>query len=298
MGSIRLRLRRYLDAKYLMLLPAIALILSITLFPLILNIILSLHNLYGIYIAIPPAETFCGVANYITVLTESFFQESALITATYVLGATALELVFGFAVALLVNSLPRGRKIITTFLILPLGVSPVIYSSVLRLSLNADYGVVPYYINLIFGTQVHPLGLGNALFTLILVDALQWSPFIFLILYAGLQALPREPFESALVDGASSFQIFRYITFPLLRPAMGIALLFRSVGAFKAFDIVSILTGGGPIRSTTTLSYYIYQIFFHYHDVGKAAAASIIIGTALLLIFQGVPRITKIYGRA
>jgi multiple sugar transport system permease protein len=284
--------------KYLMLLPAIAIILFVTFFPFILNVILSLYNLYGVYTVTPPPEKFCGVVNYLKVLTDSFFQESVLTTVTYLLGAASLELVLGFAFALLVHSLPRGRRIITTFLILPLGVSPVIYASALRLALNADYGVIPYYINLILGTQVQPLGLGNALFTLILVDALQWSPFIFLILYAGFQALPREPFEAALVDGASSFQKFRHITFPLLRPVIVVALVFRVIGAFKAFDIISILTGGGPVRSTTTLSYYIYQIFYHYHDVGKAAASSIIIATVLLLIFQGVARIAKIQRRA
>lgn len=296
--NIRGHFTRVLEAKYLMLIPAIALILSITLVPFVLNLVLSLYSLYGVYTVTPPPEKFSGITNYVTVLTEHYFRESAVTTAIYVMGATALELTFGFAVALLVNSLAKGKRIITTLFIIPLGVSPVIYASIMRLSLNAEYGAVPYYINQILETHLEPFGLGNALFTLIIIDTLQWSSFIFLILYAGLQALPKEPFESALVDGASSFQSLRHITVPLLRPALGVALLFRSVGAFRAFDIISILTAGGPIRTTATLSFYIYQVFYHYHDVGRAAAASLIVATALLFVFQGVTKITKIYGRS
>ena len=297
MRIVGARFTRVLEAKYLMLIPAIVLILSITLVPYVLNLVLSLYNLYGVYTVTPPPEKFSGIANYVTVLTEQFFRESAVTTATYVVGATALELIFGFAVALLVNSLSRGRRIITTLFVIPLGVSPVIYASIMRLSLNAEYGALPYYINQILGTHLEPFGLGNALFTLIIIDTLQWSSFMFLILYAGLQALPKEPFESALVDGASSFQSLRYITVPLLRPALGVALLFRSVGSFRAFDIIFILTSGGPIRTTATLSFYIYQVFYNYHDVGRAAAASLMVATALLLIFQGVAKAIRIYAR-
>jgi len=278
--------RKFLDAKYFMILPSIGLILLVTIFPFIFTINLSAYSLYGTYDPIP--EKFVGLSNYMSSLTDPKLYESIEVTITYTAAATLLEFVIGLGLAILMNRPLRFKRILIPLYIVPMAIAPAIYGTFWTILLNLEFGVVPYYFRSLLGIDIRPLNMANALWTLVFIDTLQWTPFVFLILYAALQSLPAEPFESAIVDGASRFQIFRHITLPLLSPAMGIAILFRSIGAYKAFDTIMVLTGGGPGLSTTSISYYVYRIFFLGFDVGKGCALTLIIGMALFYIFIGI----------
>jgi len=158
---------------------------------------------------------------------------------------------------------------------------PIVVAIIFKIIYIPEFGVINWFLGL-FGIRgiLWEASVHTALPSLILVDIWEWTPFMFLILLAGLQSLPLDPYEAAVVDGASGFQIFRYITFPLLKPIIVIALLLRIMDTLRIFDQIFIMTGGGPANATETLSLYIYRHGFRFYNIGYATAMSF-----LLLIF-------------
>ena len=264
--------------------PALLLLIFLSIFPLLWALYLSFTN----YSATrdTPAE-WVGFGNYIDVLTSSAVHERALTTLIYVVGAVTLQTVLGFTIAYLISRRTRGRGVLTTLFLTPMMLSPVVVGLFWKFMLDTQFGVV----NSMLGT----LGLGQvewltsqrlALFSVIVVDTWQWTPFIMLIALAGLTAVPRYLYEAASIDRASEWFRFRHITLPLVWPLLLIAVLFRAIEAFRLFDLVYILTQGGPGVSTETLSFHVYKVAFLGFDTGLASAYGILMVIVVIVLAQ------------
>lgn len=221
--------------------------------------------------------------NYARVIHDVRFWEALLRTVAIVVVAVSLEFLLGLGLALLFGQDFPGKRVLTSILLYPMMLPWVVVGLVFYL-LFLERGPVNYLIALLFGPQATFDWLGvpvAALSVVVLADIWQWTPFMFLILYSGLGALPREPREAAMTLGASGWQIFRYITLPLLRPIIVVASVIRALEAFKIFDLVFIITRGGPGTATESISLYIYLLSAVYGQLSYAAAMAVLI---LLLI--------------
>ncbi len=262
---------------WLFLAPAMLLLLAFTVFPLFYIVRLSLYRMT------PGGETFAGAANFLRLFRDSFFYESVWHTLLFAGGALLLELGLGLALALLLDSQIRARGLWRSLFLLPMILPPVVVGVIWRLIYNPNFGVLNGALQLLGVDTTRLTWLADpsvALLSIILVDVWEWTPFVFLILLAGLQAIPEEPYEAARMDGSSGWQTFRHITLPLLRPAILVAVLLRTMDLLRIFDQVFILTQGGPGGATETISLYIYKTAFRFFDFGYAAAMSL----ALLLV--------------
>lgn len=275
------------EEKYLpwvLLIPVFALFVGIALYPFIYGVYLSLCTYNPIM-----GLSFRGIGNYIELFMDPRFLDALRTTFIFVGVAVAMEFFLGLGVALLVNRdfwLKRG---IVSFLYIPMVMAPIAVALMWRMLYSADYGPANYFLlslNLT-GRKIAWLSETKyALMSLIVVDLWQWTPFMFLVLYAGLQSVPPELREAAEVDGASSWQIFKFITIPTLLPFIILALLFRVMDAFKFFDPVAVLTKGGPGTSTELVSWLGYLTGFTYFKLGYAAAMGIILFVIVLVISQ------------
>jgi multiple sugar transport system permease protein len=264
--------------------PALALLLFLTIFPLLWALSLSFTD-FSATSSLPWG--WVGFHNYVDVLTDSAIHRQALITAIFVVGAVVVETTLGFAIAYLISRRIRGQGLITTLFLVPMMLAPIVVGLFWRFMLDSQFGVV----NSILGS----LGLGEplwladptlALLALIVVDAWQWTPFIMLIALAGLTAVPRYLYEAAEIDRASEWFKFSRITLPLVWPLLLIGILFRAIEAFRMFDLVYILTGGGPGDSTETLSYSVYKVAFLGFDTGRASAYGLLMVLVVFALAQ------------
>ncbi len=199
----------------------------------------------------------------------------------------SLEFVLGFVLALLLFHFVQRRRLVLTLLLVPMMLAPVAVGLIWKLLLQGDFGMVTYYLRQFGLLDVRSALLSNAdavLPTLVLIDVWQWTPFVTLVMLAGLMSLPREPFEAAVMDGARPWQIFRDVSLPLLRPIIALVLLLRGIDAFKEFDKVFILTGGGPGTSTELLSIYTYRVSFRSWDLGYGAACAFMVYLVVLIL--------------
>ena len=269
------------NTKWLLLVPTIFLLLALTVYPLIYSIIAMLHK-----INIRTGErTFIGFQNFIEMSTDSFFWNALKNTAIYTSTAVAVEFVLGLSLAVFLSTKLAGRGIFRSLFLTPMMLPPIVAAVIFKIIYIPDFGVINWFLGL-FGIEgiIWEASANTALLSLILVDIWEWTPFMFLILLAGLQAIPLDPYEAAEVDGATKFQIFRDITFPLLRPAVLIALLLRIMDTLRIFDQIFIMTGGGPANATETMSLYIYRHGFRFSNIGYATAMSFIMLILTLLI--------------
>ena len=258
---------------YLFLAPAVAVLLSLSIYPLIYSLTVSLQ-----------VESARGVrwsfANFQRLLSDNFFLSAMGHTFIYAASALVCEFLLGLGLALLLNSRMRGRALFRASLLVPMMLPPVVVGVVWRLMLNPDFGAINGTLKG-FGFNTDALTWTAsprlALLSVIVVDIWQWTPFVFLVLLAGLQAIPQEPYEAAKIDGSSRWQTFRYVTLPLLKPAILIALLLRTMDLLRVFDQIFILTEGGPGFATETISLYIYRTAFRFFDFGYAAAMSFVL---------------------
>lgn len=263
--------------KYFLIVPVILVLFGVVIYPFAYSMWLSLHDITVMNYFNPP---FSGVDNFLRIFQDSFFWNSIKVTFAYVVFTTGIELIIGFFLASLMNRNVKGTGLFIYPLIAPLALSPVVVGLMFRMGLNRLYGSISYYLNLLNLPRNLLSDVKTALPTLVLIDIWQWTPFVFVILYAGLRALPKEPFEAALMDGASGWHRLRYITLPLLKPVLAVAIIFRIMDSFKTFDIVFILTKGGPGKSTETISLFIHRMANTQGNVGLGAAT-----TLLVLVF-------------
>jgi multiple sugar transport system permease protein len=262
--------------------PGLVVLMLIVLFPLFFAIFTSgfdytlLHRSY---------DHFIGLDNYREALSQNYFGESLWVTLKFVVCVVLLEFLIGFTVALMLNAVTRFKDIYYLILLMPLMINPVVVALVWRMLLHPDLGIVNYLLSLIGIPAVNWLGSpAIAFWTVVLVDIWHQVSFMIILLLAGLSALPREPYEAARMDGASTLQAFFHVTLPLMRPVIVVTLLIRLIFAVKTFDLIFIMTRGGPGTSTDLISYFIYRSAFFGLDIGQASAISVV----LLVIVLGL----------
>ncbi len=264
--------------------PALLLLLGLSIFPLLWALYLSFTD-YSATRDVP--ADFIGFRNYTEILTSPEVAQRALTTLIYVVAAVGLQTVLGFAIAYLISRRTRGRGLLTTLFLIPMMLSPVVVGLFWRFMLDAQFGVVNSMLGSVGLGQVEWLTRRNtAMLSLIVVDTWQWTPFIMLIALAGLTAVPKYLYEAAAIDRASEWFRFRNITLPLVWPLLLIAVMFRAIEAFRLFDLVYILTNGGPGVSTETLSFHVYKVAFLGFNTGLASAYGILMVVVVILLAQ------------
>jgi multiple sugar transport system permease protein len=264
---------RDLRLPYLLLAPSLFVLLALSIYPLIYAVKVSFQVGTG-------AGAQWSLQNFARLASDSFFLEALKHTLVYAVVALTFEFLSGLALAVLLNSRLRGRGFFRAALLVPMMLPPVVVGVIWRLMLNPNFGAINGTLKG-FGVNTAALTWTAsprlALLSVIMVDVWQWTPFMFLVLLAGLQAIPQEPYEAALIDGSSAWQTFRHVTLPLLKPAILIALLLRTMDLLRVFDQIFILTEGGPAFATETISLYIYRAAFRFSDFGYAAAMSFVL---------------------
>ena len=269
-------LDRYLP--YLLLAPAVLLVLTVVVYPLISGVETSMH-----FYRFGNAIRNVGFSQYRQAFNDPEFTGAVWTTVKFVGAAVAIETLLGLGLALLcVKELPfiRAMRVI---LIVPMVITPVVVGIVFRLIYASDIGLFTTTSNLLGGGSVGILDSeSRAFWGLVALDVWEWTPLIFLILLAGLQSLPQEPFEAAKVDGAGVWRTFRDHTLPMLMPVLMVALVLRSIDAFTTFDQVYVLTHGGPGNSTELISIYGYDTFFQFQQYGYAAAMLLMVALVVV----------------
>jgi multiple sugar transport system permease protein len=259
---------------WLLLMPLVVFILLLVVFPLLYALFLSFqeHNLTK-----PTQQGFVALKNYLSMLTNNRFWLALGRSIYYTVFSVGISFIIGLFTALILSREKIiGNNFFRSIFLIPMIIAPMVIGATFRYLLNPDFGIINYILN-IFGLPKYAF-LGNsslALNSLIVVDIWQWTPFMILVLLAGLESLPEEPYEAAKIDGANFWQELKYITIPLLKPIISIAVLIRTMDAFKAFDKIFMMTSGGPGSSTETLSYFVWKVGFQWFKMGEASAMGI-----------------------
>jgi multiple sugar transport system permease protein len=264
---------------YRFLAPLLLLLGVIVAYPLGYSFWLSLTN----ETITRPDTSFVALDQYVGLLDNPTYGKAMRNTLIFVALAVGLELVLGLALALALQRQRWARNVTRSFLLTPMFVTPIAVGLMFRFLLNQQLGAIPEVLD-VFGVTIDFFGPGLALLTIIAIDVWQWTPFMLLLLLAGLESLPREPFEAARVDGASAWLTFRRVTLPLLRPVIAVAVLIRALDAFKVFEYVFATTRGGPGTATETIQYQIYRTGFQFFRLGEAAAMAFVLIAFVLAI--------------
>jgi multiple sugar transport system permease protein len=278
---------------YLFALPAVVVFALLTVYPLIYAIVTGFYKIDFIR-----ARTmFYGFQNYAEILTDDTFWVAVKNTLLFVVLAVVFETLLGTVFALFFNSGFRFMKLYRTIVLMPMLLPPITVALTWKMMYDYNFGIFNFLLKTIGLSPVEWLSSTDwALLSVVLTDIWQWTPFVFLVILASLQSIPLEIYESAQVEGASYVQSLRYITLPLLRPALALVLLLRTIDTFRVFDKMYVLTGGGPGNATETITYYIYRYGFRYFQTGYAAAASIVM-VIMVLVFS-IPYIKQVIGTA
>ena len=287
-----LRKKKSNRAFWVQMMPAMAILLLMTVAPAIFLFQKSLTNAS----LLQDSSKFIGLNNYKNILTDSTQLHAGYLTFFFILMAVSLEMILGMFFAQFLYQRSRANSITGALLIIPFAVAPAVSAMVFRELLNPNYGWIDYFMGLV-GLPNHVDWLSNpvtAWVSIVGLDLWQWTPFVTLILVAGLSAVSGEILEAASVDGASGWQTFRHITFPLLAPFSGIALVLRTIQAFKTFDSFLILTGGGPGDSTSTINLAIYRVALQSFRIGYASAMAILL---LIIISILTPLLLRVLSR-
>ena len=266
----------------LLLAPSALLLLLFQVLPIVIGANASFRD----WMLSNPKGTWLGLAHYAAVLTDPVFLTIVLPnTFGFMFATVVLSLVIGLSLALLLNREYRGQKIVQTVLLLPLMVAPVIAAIMVRWIFNDQFGIVNVMLEAL-GLEGQPwlAQRWTAFGVILLTDVWLWTPWFALLLLAGLQSLPKDPFEAAEIDGTSRWRVFRHLTLPMLRPVIVVCIVIRSIDAFRTFDIVWTLTGGGPARQTELFSLYAYENAFVFLNFGRGSAAALI-GAVIVLVF-------------
>ena len=277
---------------YWFILPAVAVMAAGLIYPVLDALYLSFFD-WKIATPFSKAE-YVGLANYVRMLADPDVRESLWVTLRFGFWTIFIEMVLGVALALMLEKPIRGASVFRTIFILPLMVSPVVVGLIWRYLFDARIGWINYYLGLWFGLEPQVwLGVPDlAFFAIVLTDIWQWTPFIFIIVIAGLQALPSEVLEASRIDGANWWQQTFLVKLPMIRSILVIALLMRLIDVFRALEVMYIMTGGGPGRSTELLSLHIYNRAFDAQLLGYASAIAVL----LIVIVFGLSAAILAYG--
>jgi multiple sugar transport system permease protein len=276
------------NARWLFPAPAVLLVAAIIAYPVVYTVWMSFQEWFASSLTRPK---LIGLANYEKILAgDPRFRDSVVRTVYFTVLVVAGETTAGVAMALLFNREFWGRGLLRTLAILPMVATPTAIGLVFVMMYHPTLGVANYLLSV---ARLPPFkwtySSGTALYALALVDVWQWTPLIMLIALAGLASLPREPYEAAHIDGASTLQAFWHITLPLLRPAIVVAVLFRAIDALKTFDIIFIITQGGPANASETINILLFNQAFSYFNMGYASSMAValfalVMGASLILI--------------
>jgi multiple sugar transport system permease protein len=267
---------------YLIALPALIILIGI-LYPFVLAVYYSFTN----YTLTRPSTRFIGLTNYVRMFTDPGFVHSTLITFAYAIGSTAIELGLGLIIALLLNRETRLAKILRTTLIFPMMIAPVIGALVWKLMMQPSVGILNPLMKSVGLPTIEWASLPEtALPSVILIDVWIFTPFVALILLAGLRSFPQEPFEAARVDGASVWFTFRNLTLPMLVPFIIISVVFRFMDSLKMFDVIYAMTGGGPGDSLMTYQLTTYYTGFLYMNLSQGLPYAIVLYIVIYLVSQ------------
>jgi multiple sugar transport system permease protein len=273
--------------KYIFLLPGLFTLIAIIIFPLVFTLRLSFSS----WDVVEPTLNFIGVDNYVRVFHDTRFWESLTTLGTVVTSVVLIEYIVGFSLALLLWQDIQKNRFFRVLFIVPMMATPVIISVVWRTMFHESLGPVnDLLVKLNLPTVPWLSKATSALLAVIIVDIWQWTPFVFILLLAGLLSLPQEPYEAAAMDGASRFQTFWHITFPMMAPISIGILIIRIIEASKIMETVYVLTSGGPGTSTETSAYYIFIRSLREFQIGYSAAMSILY---LLMMIVGLTLISK-----
>lgn len=260
---------------YLMVAPTMLVLTIVGVIPFVYTVFISFQET-----SFTKTVGFNGVDNYASLISDSVFWKALGVTALILLIAVPIQLSLGLAIALVMHRGILGSRFLAPVLLLPSVVAPTVVAIIWKIMLAGTWGFLTYQVvdrfSLLKGGSV--LGLPrSALATIIMIEIWQWTPFVALALFAGLQALPLSPYRAAAVDGASRWQIFRYLTIPMLLPLLAVLLLLRTLDSFRIFDTIFVLTGGGPGTATQVVSIYLYKSVFQFWELGRAAAGAVLI---------------------
>jgi multiple sugar transport system permease protein len=261
--------------RIFMLAPTLLILAGLTLFPMLYMVTASVQR-----VSADPnvPRRFVGLDNFLRMTTDEQFHIGLLNSIIFTVAAVTFEFLIGLGLALVFDRFVRRFNFLKTVLMIPMMLPPIAVAITWKLIYQPQFGVlneVMYRLGLPLQAWAGDVHL--AMFTIILADIWEWTPFVFLLMLAGLASLPAEPYEAAEIDGASAWRQFFDLTLPFLKPVIAIALLLRTMDAFRLFDLVFILTGGGPADATKVLSLYIFQVAFRFVDIGYAAAVSLFV---------------------
>lgn len=268
--------------KYGFTLPALVLMGIIVIFPISYNMVMSLNSWF---VAGGRGPEWIGLKNYVNLLTDERFWNSLKVTFLFSVGVLIAEVIVGTSLAIFLNRQFKGKWLVKLIFLFPIAATPVAVSLIWGMMYNYDLGIINYFLK--------SLGLSPLLWlaspklvipALIITDTWQWTPLILLIVLANLESLPTDPFESATVDGANFFQILYHITLPMIRPAIVVAAMIRSIDAIKTFDLIYVMTQGGPDVASENLNLYIFQTGFSYFRMGAASSLAIVLFTLVLAV--------------
>lgn len=275
---------------YRFLAPLVAVFALVVAYPLGYSLWLSLTN----YTITRRNETeFVGADQYVGLLDNATYQVAMRNTFVFVALAVTVELVLGLALALALHRQRWARNVTRAFLLTPMFVTPIAVGLMFRFLLNQQLGAIPAILGSV-GLEIDFFGSSLALLSMVAIDVWQWTPFMLLLLLAGLESLPQQPFEAAKVDGASAWLTFSRVTLPLLRQVIVVAVLIRALDAFKVFEYVFAITRGGPGTATETIQYQVYRTGFQFFRLGEAAAMAFvlvaIVLVAVILLYRRLAR--------
>ena len=271
------------DRPLVWMLPLIAMLVAFTIVPLLYNVWLSFHE----YAPLSRSLEFVGLSNWSAMFADERMWGALGVTMLYFGVVLSVEVVLGMAIALLLDADEWGFGLLRTLLTLTLVIPPAITGMMYLLIQDPEFGVLTYVLDAlgILDKSTPILSTSaTALWGVMLADIWQWTPFMVLIFLAGLRSLPSEPFEAAMLDGASSFMVFRRITLPLLRKVIAVAVLIRGIDIFRMFDYVFVMTSGGPGTATYTLSLYSWQQTFSFVKWGYGATLSLFTLVIILVV--------------
>jgi multiple sugar transport system permease protein len=272
------------NARYIFPLPAVLAILVLIVAPVVSNFVLSLHDFF-----IGGRPIFVGLENFGRALQDARFWNGVRNTFYFTFTAVPLQLLLGIGIAVLFNREFVGRGLARTIILLPMVATPVAIALIWALMFNPSLGVLNYFLESVgLPRSLWVAQSSLAIPSLVLVDTWQWSPMIALILLAALQGVPAEHYEAARIDGASAWQSFWHITIPGIRSAIVVALILRSVDALKTFDIIYVITEGGPGIASETLNVFAFKTGFQFFHAGYAATLLIFLMTLVLAIAYGL----------
>jgi len=260
--------------------PALVVVVAIIVFPWVFTIWMSLNEW-----KVGSPTTFVGLANYMRLPNDPRFVEAVGHTLIYTALSVLLPVIFGTVAAVVFHQKFAGRGFLRGLFIMPMMATPVAIALVWTMMFHPQLGVLNYLLSLVgIPPQLWVFHPATVIPSLVLVETWQWTPLVMLIVLGGLAALPTEPYESAQIDGATFWQMFRYITLPLVAPFLFIAAMIRTIDAVKSFDIIFAITQGGPGSASETINLYLYSVAFIYYDLGYGSAIAVVFFVLIVLL--------------